>query len=149
MLCGVCHNAFREDVGEDETKPPLLRCDTLLETQKAPSSPFYKAVHHSLPGLKQSASSGCSLCILLWSSAPSEVQNFCEKILRSGRHVHWLPCHFTVDRSVFRTQSSPKRLLVEYKYHTVHRSPENYVQPLKRHFRLLSRQGDYSQLIDG
>lgn len=142
MLCGVCENAFRENSEiVDETVNHLLFSPPKPAGHRAPCSPFYKASHHSLPQLKQSASNGCHLCILLWVAAPSEVHNLFNEILRNDCNAQWLPCYITVDRAIFGARQSPRRLLIEYKYQVILVDPEHYVQPFKRHFRLLWGEG--------
>jgi len=147
MFCGVCENAFREDSENDESVNHLLFSPSKPAAHTASCSPFYKASHHTLPQLKQSASDGCHLCILLWAAAPSKVHNLCNELLGNDCHAQWLPCYITVDRAIFSKRQSPRRLLVEYKYQMVLVDPENYVQPLKRHFRLLWSEGTFFSLI--
>jgi hypothetical protein len=137
MLCDFCLKAFRESSENDY--------DPVLFSQPRPTvtspSPFYKASHHSLPGLKQSASDGCQLCMLLWSAAPSKVHHVMDKILRDSQHAHWLPCYITADRAIFDARQSSRKILIEYKYELILTEPKNYVQPFKRHFRLLWSEG--------
>ncbi|KEF58826.1 uncharacterized protein A1O9_03669 [Exophiala aquamarina CBS 119918] len=136
MLCNVCQDAFVElnQLGEDSnTNPtsgePLTRIF---------SSPFYKASHHSLPRLKYSALNGCQLCHLLWMAAPLEIHRFLDEYLQNGLPAHWLPCYLTLNRAIFKDDLKPRRLMMEYKYQTVVVNHEDYVQPFKKHFRLLS-----------
>ena len=143
MLCGVCENAFREDSENDESVNHLLFSPSKPAAHTASCSPFYKASHHTLPQLKQSASDGCHLCYLLLAAAPSRVHNLYNELLGNDCHAQWLPCYITVDRAIFSKRQSPRRLLVEYKYQMVLVDPENYVQPLKRHFRLLWSEGTF------
>jgi hypothetical protein len=138
MLCSICKKAFRED---SESNQPEQA------TQTAFLSPFYRASHHRLPYLKQSADDGCPLCFFLWSAAPSEVHDLLDDILSNEDLSQWLPCYFTIDRAIFRRRQRPRRPLIEYKYQTILTDPRDYVQPLKRHFRLLWSEGIISHLL--
>jgi hypothetical protein len=140
MLCDFCEEAFRENSEDDDELVNHLLFSQPRRTVTS-SSPFYKASHHSLPKLKQSASDGCQLCILLWSAAPSKVHDIMDEILRNSHQAHWLPCYITADQAIFEARQSSRRLLIEYKYQMVSTEPKDYVQPFKRHFRLLSSEG--------
>lgn len=147
-VCSLCEDAFREtSENVNESINHLLFSPPKPAPHPAPCSPFYKASHHSLPQLKQSASDGCHLCTLLWAAAPSKVHSLYDEILRTDSHAQWLPCYITVDRAIFKTHQNPKRLLVEYKYQMALVDPKNYMQPLKRHFRLLWNEGILFSLV--
>jgi hypothetical protein len=139
MLCDLCEKAFRESA-ENDSLPALF-------SQRRPAvtpSPFYKVSHHSLPQLKQSASDGCQLCTLLWLAAPSQVHDVMDKLLHGGQSPRWLPCYITSDRAIFDAPQSSRKILIEYKYELVVTEPKDYVQPFKRHFRLLWSEGTSS-----
>jgi len=139
MLCNVCENAFREDSEVvDESVNHLLPFSLPRPRYQTAthSSPFFKATHHCLPRLIQSASDGCRLCTFLWEAA-----RLWDEALQNDRPAHWLPCYIIVDRAVFSTPQCAKKLLVEFKYQLGITDPNNYVQPIKRHFRLLWSEG--------
>jgi hypothetical protein len=140
MLCDLCEKAFQES-SESDSSPALFSQPRPTVTSP---SPFYKVSHHSLPRLKQSASDGCQLCTLLWLAAPSQVHDVMDKILRNGQHPRWLPCYITADRAIFDARQSSRRILIEYKYELIVTEPKDYVQPFKRHFRLLWSEGTSS-----
>ena len=148
MLCGVCENAFREDCENiDEAVNHLLLSPPKPAAHTAPCSPFYKASHHTLPQLKQYASDGCHLCILLWTAALSKVHNVCNDTLRTACDVHGYPVTSRSIEPIFGARQSPRRLLVKYKYQMILVDVKNYVQPLKRHFRLLWSEGTLFSLV--
>ncbi|KAK5047354.1 hypothetical protein LTR84_006877 [Exophiala bonariae] len=135
MLCEVCQDAFVElsQVGED----PISRTTSGESLTRVFSSPFYKATHHSLPRLKQSASTGCQLCYLLWTAAPLEIHQFLDEYLQNERPAHWLPGYLTLNRAIFDQDHKARKLMMEYKYQTIVVDNDDYVQPFKKHFRLL------------
>jgi len=139
MLCDACQDAFVEQsqAGEDSTTSPISG----EPLTRVFSSPFYKATHHSLPRLKHSALNGCQLCHLLWRTAPSEIHKFLDEYLQNELPAHWLPCYLTLNRAIFKDGQKPRRLMMEYKYQTIVVNHDDYVQPLKKHFRLLSCEG--------
>src|ERR1700761_4019779 len=145
MLCSACAKAFQEhDDAVDKLgiyRVPSGPGQELCSPPPIPSSPFYRAIHHSLPRLKQSASDGCRLCILLWAAAPPKVHAFWDEILRDDRPAHWLPSFITIDRAIFSLRQCSRKLLVEYKYQVGLTDPHDHVKPLKRHFRLLWSEG--------
>jgi hypothetical protein len=137
MLCGLCQRTFQERSEVDDEAALFNQA----RPTPTPPSPFYKVSHHSLPRLKQSASGECQLCTLLWSAAPLQVHHIVDKILRDGQRAEWLPCGITVDRAIFDARQSSRRMLIEYKYELIITEPKDFVQPFKRHFRLLWDEG--------
>jgi hypothetical protein len=154
MLCDACTRAFHED-DEDAREdadtssyflvPVRSRQSLGRAPSPVPSSPLYKATHHSLPKLIKSSADGCHLCILLWAAAPSEVRASWNRILQEDRPAYWFPCFITVDRAIFSPGlASTRKLLLEYKYQVGLEDPTKQVTPLKRHFRLFESQGVYN-----
>jgi hypothetical protein len=137
MLCDLCERAFQER-SEADNEPAL---SNQPRSTRTPPSPFYKVSHHSLPRLRQSASGECQLCTLLWSAAPLQVHDVVDKILRDRQGAQWLPCGITADRAIFDARQSSRRMLIEYKYELIITEPRDYVQPFKRHFRLIWDEG--------
>jgi hypothetical protein len=149
MLCTVCLKAFRED-SETPTSatsstdlslsPTISRRDTSSSSSPTAASPFFKATHHTLFQLRDSAKEGCRLCTLLWNKAPGSARDLVDEVQQNSRREVWLPCHFTVDRAIFRGEES-RKILFEYKYETVDVPPADYVLPPKQHLRLLRSEG--------
>lgn len=135
MLCEVCQDAFVELSQLPEDRQVKSSSDEPLT--RVFSSPFYKATHHNLPRLKHSASNGCQLCYLLWTAAPLEIHQFLDEYLENERPAHWLPGYLTLNRAIFEPDQKSKKLVMEYKYQTIVVGHDDYVQPLKKHFRLL------------
>ena len=84
------------------------------------------------------------LKLLLWLAAPSQVHDVMDKLLHGGQSPRWLPCYITSDRAIFDAPQSSRKILIEYKYELVVTEPKDYVQPFKRHFRLLWSEGTSS-----
>lgn len=81
--------------------------------------------------------------MLLWSTAPLQVHDIVDKILRDGQRAEWLSCGITADRAIFDARQSSRRIMIEYKYELTITEPKDYVQPFKRHFRLLWDEGNW------
>src|SRR5438045_8975432 len=103
MLCKTCKSAFSKDFHNIDGSTDSLASDT---SKLAVPFPFMKVVHHTIPQLEQSALGGCHLCALLWDAAPSNTRIQYLEHLGLRDAVHWLPCYFTFDRSIFAAASS-------------------------------------------